>query len=161
MEGLNMSATKAGYTRRDSAYQNASDTCTEEGLHAGTDRYEERHAEIYRATLAMLLDDPSSCEGLDSECEECERLPYTRHCFKCSTMPIAIQSPDHYRKLTESKAGECEHPTIIAGRIRQQVESLANIVNTEPLQALCDALDQSITVHMLSASLRGKNGWAK
>ncbi len=71
------------WTRRDSAHQNAIDTCREEGLHAGTDKWEAQYRETYRLTLLMLLDDASSWE-YTWECEECERLPYTRKCFRCS-----------------------------------------------------------------------------
>lgn len=70
------------WTRRDSAHQNAIDTCRDEGLHAGTDKWEEKYREAYRATLSMLIDDRSQNE-YDDECEECERTPYPRKCRRC------------------------------------------------------------------------------
>lgn len=71
------------WTRRDSAHQNAIDTCRDESLQAGTDKWEDCYRTSYRLTLAMLIDAGDSTE-YTPECEECERLPYTRKCFQCS-----------------------------------------------------------------------------
>jgi hypothetical protein len=69
------------WTRRDAAHQNAVDTCTEEGLRSGTDKFEDKYREMYRLTLLMLLDDSSQGDEYTPECIECERLPYTRRCM--------------------------------------------------------------------------------
>jgi hypothetical protein len=45
-----------GWTKEDSARQNAIDTCEEEGLALGSDEYEARFEDLYRSTLAMLAE---------------------------------------------------------------------------------------------------------
>ena len=72
------------WTRRDSAHNNAVDTCREEGLQAGTDAWESYYREAYRSTLSMLIDCADMRE-YTSECEDCEGQPYPRKCKRCQT----------------------------------------------------------------------------
>ena len=76
-----MSTTNGIWTRRDSANQNAIDTCNEHGAVYGTQEWSKIYYSVYDATLAMLIDDNGGYE-YTVECAECERKPYPFRCAK-------------------------------------------------------------------------------